>query len=57
MGLVGPRPYFMLWGFIFLKGMKYNIMHILKDENFFYSKILSEQNYLKDGILILRYLI
>jgi len=47
----------MLWGFIFLKGMKYNIMHILKDENFFYSKILSEQNYLKDGILILRYLI
>jgi len=27
MGLVGPIPYFMLWGFIFLKGVNNNKLH------------------------------
>jgi len=33
MDVVGSRLYFMLWGFILLKGMNNNIVHILNDEN------------------------
>jgi len=36
--IVRPRPNFMLWGFISLKGVNYNIMQIFNDYNLFFLK-------------------